>query len=335
MIKKVFTVFGRDLKVNLKDFLALFMILFPIVLGFGINAFAPGVNDTTVNLALLKNENPEMIEYYEDFANVEVFKDEEALRNRVSARDNVIGILPDGDGYYILSQGNEPEDSVLDYAKLLKTFYELDVKVEDTNVKLIEFGKTVPPIKKTLVNSMIMMISILGGMLIALNIVEEKMDNTVSAINVTPISRKAWIFGKSFMGIALPLIGSYALVIITGFNYINFGHLTLLILASTIISIVVGFIQGLTSDDVMTAVAGIKMLMLPMIGSVIGAEFIGAKWQWTLWWSPFYWLYKGYNDVLADIGRWPQIILYSGIIIALNVLVYLYLAPKIRKGLEH
>ena len=334
MLKRIWIIFTRDLRINVREFMTIYMIVIPLILAVGINFLSPGVNDTSVNLALIKDENIEQAAYFDDFAHVELFSDEARVENRVKARDDVVGILPKDNGYYIMTQGNESE-SVIEYAKLLNVLYESDVQLEDARSEIIEFGRTVPPLKKMLVNVLLLLISMLAGMLIAINILEEKVDNTVSAINVAPISRKAWVFGKSIIGLALPLIGSYALVLITGFNYINFGQLTLLILASTIISIVVGFIQGLASDDVMTAVAGIKMLMLPMIGSVVGAEFIGAKWQWTIWWSPFYWLYKGYNDVLADIGRWPQIILYSGIVIVLNVLVYLYLAPKIRKGLEH
>jgi len=310
MIKKVFTIFGRDLKVNLKDMMALFIILFPILLAVGINLFAPGVNDTTVNLAVLEKDRS-MGAYYEDFAKVEYFEDAAAVEERVVRRDNIVGILPDGDEYYILSQGNEPEKAVIEYAKLLKMFYELDVQVEDTTAELIDFGKTVPPLKKTLIGGMILMSVILGGMLITLNIVEEKMDNTVSAINLAPISRTAWIFGKSMIGMLLPLVGSYAMVLITGFTYIDFGQLTLLIIASTFISIIAGFIQGLNNDDVMSAVASVKMLMLPMVGSIVGAEIVADKWQWCFWWSPFYWIYKGVDSVLGDTGTWPQTLMYS------------------------
>jgi len=333
MIKKVFTIFGRDLKVNLKDMMALFIILFPILLAVGINLFAPGVNDTTVNLAVLEKDRS-MGAYYEDFAKVEYFEDAAAVEERVVRRDNIVGILPDGDEYYILSQGNEPEKAVIEYAKLLKMFYELDVQVEDTTAELIDFGKTVPPLKKTLIGGMILMSVILGGMLITLNIVEEKMDNTVSAINLAPISRTAWIFGKSMIGMLLPLVGSYAMVLITGFTYIDFGQLTLLIIASTFISIIAGFIQGLNNDDVMSAVASVKMLMLPMVGSIVGAEIVADKWQWCFWWSPFYWIYKGVDSVLGDTGTWPQTLMYFGIVMGMSILVYLYLAPRIRKGLE-
>ena len=53
-------------------------------------------------------------------------------------RDNVVGVLPEGDGYYILTQGNEPE-SIIEYAKLLNVLYESDVKLEDAKAEIFEF----------------------------------------------------------------------------------------------------------------------------------------------------------------------------------------------------
>ncbi len=333
-MKKMLTIFGRDVRVNMKNFMAVFIILFPIVMAIGINLFTPGINDTTVNLALLSKDT-EMAAYYEDFAKVETFATQGEVENRVAQRDNVVGILPEENGnYYILTQGNEPKEAVVEYAQVLKALYELDAQVADSNAVLHNFGKTVPPLKNTLVNAMILMISILGGMLISLNIVEEKMDNTVSAINVAPISRTAWVFGKSLMGLLLPLVGSFALVLITGFTYINFLQLAAVVVASALISIIVGFVQGLNADDMMTAVAGIKMMMLPMIGSVIGAELVSQKWQWCFYWSPFYWMYKANGIVLSGAGEWPKLLLDTGLVLVITALIFAYQAPRIRKGLE-
>lgn len=333
MIKKIWTIFMRDLKVNTRDFLALYIIAVPVIFAIGINLFTPGINDTTVNLALIDGENPKQIEYFKDFAKVEVFKDLESVKSRVEKRDNIVAILPEDGGYYILTQGNEPE-SVVDAAKMLKTFYELDVQIENTNAEIIEFGRTVPPLKKVLANVAILFTSVLGGMLISLNIVEEKVDNTISAINITTVSRIGFIFGKSLIGLSLPILGSVAILLITGFNDVNIGQVVLMVFACTLLSLLVGFIQGINNNDVMSAAAGIKLLFLPMIGSVAAIEFLGDKWQKFFYWIPFYWTYKGNDAVLSYTATWQQIIMYTGIVLVLCGAVFIFLAPKIRKGLE-
>jgi ABC-type multidrug transport system permease subunit len=333
MLKKIWSIFVRDLKVNLRDFLALYILVVPVLLALGINALAPAVNDTTVNLALLKGDNPELVENLEQYAKVELFKDVDSVIERIEKRDNIVAILPEGDEYYILSQGNEPE-SVVEMAKLLKTYVELDVDIDNSTAEIKTFGRTEPPLKKLLVNLAIMLTSVLGGILISINIVEEKSDNTVSAINVTPTSRVAFILGKSMIGMFLAVYGAAALVAITGFADVNLGQMLLAIAAVTVLSMLIGFIQGINNDDVMSAAAGIKMLFLPLAAGVAAAEFLGDQWQFLAYWIPFYWTYKGNDAILSYSASWPQILIYTAIVLALCAAVYVYLPPKITKGLE-
>ena len=333
MFRKIWTIFKRDLKVNSKDFISLYILVVPILFAVLINLFAPGINDTTINLALIEGENENQVKYLEQFAKIELFKNEAEIKERVEKRDSMIGIIPENGEYYIMTQGDEAE-GIVDYAKILKSFYELDINVEDSNGELIEFGRDVPPLKKTLVNTSILFISILGGMLIALNIVEEKVDNTLSAINLTPTSRLTFVLGKSVMGILLSVFGSIALIFITGFGNINILQLLLVVLITSILSILVGFIQGLTNKDIISAAGSIKLLFLPLIAGVLAIEMLGDKWQKFFYWNPFYWAYKGNDAVLSGSGSWGQILIYSGIVLLLSGLVYLFLAPRIRKGLE-
>jgi hypothetical protein len=333
MLKKVLTIFGRDVKVNAREFITLYIIFAPLIFAFGINLLAPSVNDTTVNLALVENDNVEMVEYMEQFAKVEVLEDAEAIEDRVGLRDNILGVIPKDNGYYVLQEGNEP-DGLVDYATILLTFYEEGLVLEDSNATIHDFGQTVSPLKKMLVSMVIMMTSILGGMLISINIVEEKVDNTVSAINITPTSRTAFILGKSVMGFLVSLIGAYAILFITGFGSIDMGQTAFILIAVAFLSIIVGFIEGVKNTDIMEAAGSIKMLFLPIGAAVAAVELLSDKWQIAFYWIPYYWAYKGLDGILSESIKWQEVLMYSGIIAGLGLLVYLYLAPKIRKGLE-
>jgi len=333
MLNKIWIIFKRDLKVNSKDFISLYILVVPILFAVLINVFSPGINDTTVDLALIKGENTVQVDYLEQFAKIELFENTAEIKDRVEKRDAIIGIIPENDGYYLMTQGDEPE-GVVEYAKLLTSFYELDMNVEDSTSEIIEFGRTVPPLKKILVNISILFISILAGMLIALNIVEEKVENTLSAINVTPTSRTTFILGKSVIGVIFTLFGSIALIMLTGFSEINLVQLLLILLVTSLLSIIVGFIQGVTNKDIMSAAGSIKLLFLPLIAGVLAIEMLGDKWQKFFYWNPFYWAYKGNDIILSQTGTWGQIFMYSGIVLLLSSIIYLLLAPKIRKGLK-
>lgn len=332
MLKKIWTIFMRDLKVNLRDFLSFYILIVPVLLAVGIRFLAPSVNDTTVSLALLDGDNPEMVTYLEQFANVELFADEDAIAERLRKRDNIVALLPEGDSYIILTQGNEPK-SVVDIAKILNTYAELDVQVADTTAEIRTFGRTEPPLKKLLVNVAILMTSVLAGMLISVNIVEEKADNTVSAINVTTVPRPAFILGKSVIGMFLAVYGAVTIIWITGYTDVNYGQVLLAITAVTVLSLLVGFIEGISNDDVMNAAAGIKLLFLPLGAAVAAAELLNEQWQMLFYWIPFYWTYKGNDAILSYSASWPQIISYTAIVLALCAVVYYFLAPRIREGL--
>lgn len=335
MFRKMLLIFARDLKVSVRDFMSLFMIFIPFVLAIAINFFAPGIEDTTVNIALIDGENPAMADYLKDYANVSLYPDQKALKARIMQRDNVVGIAGQGTASHILTQGNEP-DEVVEFARLLKTFFEYDRQPEDSTAVIKEFGVKTPPIKMLWANMGILLMTVLAGMLISLNIVDEKMDNTVSAINVAPISRMAWIFGKSLIGILLALIGGVMIVLIMGVaGNVNFTQLLIMVFVTSLISIMIGFLQGLNSDDVMTAVGSTKIIMLPLAASVAGYEFLAEKWQWVLYWSPFYWIYKGNIAILNGDMTWLNLLLTCGIVLIIAAVVLLFTAPRIRKGLEH
>ncbi len=334
MIRQILLIFQRDLKTSVRNYITLYIIVVPIIFAIMINVFSPGINDTTVEMVLLEGENPDQVAYFRQFANVEELETLEAIENRVRKRDNIIAVLPaEGVDYYILSQGNEPE-YVVDYVRSLAAFDHFEIGMEQSMIEIMDYGRDIPPLKKIMVNTAMIFTSILGGMIIALNIVEEKTDNTISAMHLSPVSRMGFIAGKSMIGVFVPLIGTILLLVITGFREINYLFAVLMVITSCIISILIGFIEGINNDDVMNAAGNMKILFLPLFGSIAGEELLADKWQVLFYWIPFYWTYKGNKLVLSNSGSWLEIIRYAGIVMGISAIVFLLLAPRIRKGLE-
>lgn len=334
MIRKIFLIFKRDLKVSVRNFITLYIIVVPVIFAIIINVFSPGINDTTVEIVLIDGENEEQGEYFEQFAKVEFLGTLDEVEERVKKRDNIVGVVSDGNNeYFVLTQGNEP-DYVVDYVKNLVTFDHYDINIEDSQAEIIDYGRDITPLKKLMVNVATIFTSVLGGMIIALNIVEEKTDNTISAIHLSPVSRLGFIAGKALIGVFIPIVGTFLMLFITGFRDINYFHAFLMVGTSCIISILVGFIEGINNDDVMTAAGNIKILFLPLFGSIAGAELLEDKWQPLFYWVPFYWTYKGNNLVLSNSGSLIDIMKYSGIVLGISMIVFIVLAPRIRKGLE-
>jgi len=333
MIRKMLAIFKRDLLSARRDAMATYMIVIPLLLAVGITLFTPGLNDTTVKLAMLKSDNTEHIEYMEQFSKVELFNSVDELERRVEKRDDVVAIAPNGNSYEIILQGNESE-VVEEYAVLLNTLYELGATEEETTAQLISFGRTVPPLKTMLVVMLISMTVMLAGMLIAMSIVEEKVENTINAVNVTPVSQTGFVLGKSLLGGVAAMLGIIGAVLITGFYDINWFMIVLVGVTSMILSFIIGFLQGLSSSDVMEAAGGVKLIVLPLAGSIAGYEFLADKWQWTMYWSPFYWAYKANILILSKTADWGTVLLCTAMVIGLSLVVYLVALPRLRKGLS-
>jgi len=333
MLKKILRVLQKDFKTSRRDFMAVYIMIAPILIAIAIAIFTPGLNDTTVNLAMLESDDAEHIEYMEQFAKVELFESVGDMESRVEKRDDLAALIPVGDNYEILLQGNEPE-AVETFAVTLEALYELDATKDETTAQLMSFGHTVPPLKTMFVNMMVSLTVMLSGMLIAISIVEEKTENTINAVNVTPLTQTGFVIGKSLFGGISSLIGIIIGLIITGYGDINWLMIILVGLSSMVLSLVVGFVQGLTSDDLMEAAANVKMLFLPIAGSVAGYELLADKWQWTMYWSPFYWAYKANLMILSKTADWPTVLLCTGMVIALSLCVYFIARPKIREGLS-
>ena len=76
------------------------------------------------------------------------------------------------------------------------------------------------------------------------------------------------------------------------------------------------------------------MIFIPLAGSIIGYELLNDKWQWTMYWSPFYWAYRANDLILSKTASWGDVALCVGVIIGITLLMYFLLKPKIRKGLS-
>jgi len=314
--------------------MTVYIMVIPIILAVGITILAPGLNDTTVSVALLQSDEQSHVDFMKRFAKVEVFPSMDELERRIRKRDDIGGIVPlENHRYEILFQGNENE-AFREYVKALNALYEMDATVADTRAEIYSFGYQVSPLKTKLVNMLILLSVMLSGMLISTTIVEEKMDNTISAINVTPISQTAFVLGKSMLGGTVVMVSIILALLITGYYNVNWLMILMVGFTSMLLSLIVGFVQGINAKDVMEAAGGVKLIMLPIAVSIAGYELLADKWQWTMYWSPFYWAYKANDMILSKDAQWPVILFCVSIVLLLSFVVYLVSLPRIRKGLS-
>ena len=330
---KAFRIFKRDALVASRDMLVIYIIVIPLIMAVAIHFLAPGMSDNVMRIAMVESETQECIEYMQAMVKVELFKDREALETRVLKRDDVPGIISNGSHFDIIAEGNEDSRTIEGASKLV-SLYELGSTPDKTTARIYDFGKHVPQTRTMLANVLIQLIMMLGGMLIALSVVEEKTDNTISAIRVLPVGLLEYVIGKCLLGLLTTLISISVCLVILGYTDIHFGQLALVAICTMVLAAFTGLWQGVISSDIIEAAAGVKMLLLPMIAAILIFELCSDAWQWTMYWNPFYWSYKASITVLSGVANWGEVTLWSMLTLGLSLAICRLLWPTIDKGLH-
>lgn len=334
-MKKVASVVARDLKIAIKDPMALWIVIAPIVLAVVIVLISPGVNDSSLHLAIQSNVDKAVTVRLQEYARVTVYDTLEEVEARVLRRDEVVGITATPDGIELVAQGNESENGLMQ-AKLLKSLYDMDalnIEDNDSRMSYLSYRQKIAPLKLSLSVALLLMTTIVASMIIALGLVDEKADNTIKAANVTPMKQTSYVLSKSIIGVLVLIISSVVSLLVLGMVQINWLQMLLMLISCGGVSIIVAFLIGLASTDFIEAASSIKVLMMPMIASVLVYELTAEKWHWTVMWSPFYWAYKGMEEIINHTSTWGSIALYTAIVLVICAVVFKLSTKNIRKSL--
>ncbi len=177
---------------------------------------------------------------------------------------------------------------------------------------------------------------VLGGMIISLNIIEEKEAMTFAALNSTPpLSRIEFITGKSLAGSIIAVLQIVAIFFIFGYSHVNFLQVLFIAIVGLSVVIIMGFVLGLVSPNQMAAAANMKVLFLPISITIIGAVMLPSSKHFLLWWSPFYWVYDGMTKIINDSATWGGGLLIDALgVTVITVIVYLMFRKKISQNLQ-
>ena len=315
--------------------MAIWMIIAPILIALVILWMAPGISETTVSFAVDESLSAAYVDLLESYANVETLADADAVEERVMRRDEVIGLTQNEDGLVLLQQGNETE-STMEIAKMLTAMAVTGTQSGQGNesFSFLSFRDETSPLKRALSITLLIMISVITSMLISMGLVDEKNDQTIKAANVTPIRQSVYVVSKSLIGILALLFTSVISLLILGVTDINWAQILIMIVVNALISIIVAFVIGLASTDYIEAASSVKMLMLPMFASVLVYELTDPVWHITVWWSPFYWAYRGITEIIQGTAQWGSTLLYAGIIVTISAGVFMLCLKRIRRSLQ-
>lgn len=333
MIKKIYAVTKRDIKAGLRDHMIIYIIIAPFLLAFLLKAMTTSVSSISLNVAIDSSIESPLVEYLEDLSYVEAFDNIDKIKERVDHTDDIFGLVKEGSTYDIIQQGNETEGMAEMLSYIINSYENQDLELP-VEVRISDVGWTLSPLKQYGGSLLTIFITVFGGMIILINLVEEKQEKTLAAVNVSPIKRREYVIGKGLLGFFIPIIHGVGIMAILNYGTINYLMVTVVILSLALISVIIGFGIGVTNDNILGAISSMKMMFLPILGSVFGAIFLNSNWHVLLYWSPFYWAYDSLNSIILQQATWNQIFINSGIIVLITAIVFVLLSKRISRGLN-
>jgi len=331
-MRKVFTIAGRDVRSGLRDFLIVYLTVAPLLIALLLRVFIGGVGDAPLTVAVY-DAGTSLSADLAPYLQVEQFTSRAGLVDRVMRHDDMFGVVATDGGYELVKQGNEMPGSDQVLRSLLTRLSDQERELP-IRVVVSDIGWQMSPLKLQGATMLIIFTTVFGGMLIMLNLVEEKMSNTLSAMNVSPASRAEFIIGKGLLGFLMPIVGSLGAVTILGFAAHNLAMLVVSVVSLAFISLIIGFGIGVMANDPISGIASMKGVFIPVLASVLGAMFLAESWHFVLYWSPFYWGYQSINAILLGEATWMLVAQYSAAILAITGVVFLLLRPRIARGLN-
>ncbi len=332
MFNRIFSITMRDFKSNVREFILLYILVAPFLLAFGLTAFVPSLESTSVQFAVDKSVEESMISHLEQYGSVNTYASLTELKQRLVSIDEVIGIINNNGNHEILLYGDEREGTEVMVSKIIR-HYESGFLNEGA-YKFSSIGVKESPVALIGTISLILMALALGGGIIGLNIIEEKEEKTVRAIVVSPVNRFEFIVGKSLTGAITSVVQTFGILMIVGYMQVDMLQILFFTLVGLSILVLFGFLIGVFSSNQIMGLANLKFLFFPISISVIGAIVIPKAWQFTLYWSPFYWSYRGYSEILLGTAAWTDLALYSGCILVVFVAILAFTRNKIIDGLS-
>lgn len=332
-MKRIFSIFNRDVSSSTRDFLVLYMIIAPILLTIGLKFFIPSATSASLQFAVDERLENRIIDEFRKYGSVETYLSVEEIKDRVNQIDDIAGITVNEKGKFkIIIEGNESHDTQEVPRKIIRSLVSQEELTANYVVR--DIGIKMSPIAWIGGISLIITAITMGGILIGLNIIEEKESKTIMALNVSPMGRIEFILGKSIIGILIPIIDVFLILWILDMLDVNLAMIFVMTLVSSLIGVVIGFLIGVTSPNQIAGIANMKALFLVVGISIIGAILLPQSKHFLLYWAPTYWSFIGLKEILLGTISWKGLGIYISWILALTLMIFILLKNRIRKGLN-
>ncbi len=292
MFRRIANLLLKDLIYSRRENILVYSLVGMLALAVGMLFFLPSLEQMDMRFAVDESVPPAVARQLKAYGRVEYYEGYDRLRERVLEFDDVAGIYCSGGEYVVLSEGNEES-----YVRELPgVILDRIVQGEDpVELSTVSLGRERSPVREYTAIFFLLSMFLVGGLFIGLSIVDDGQSGAIRALAVTPINVVEYMISKSILGlfVVIALTLSVATILL-GPAAINYPLLLISVAASLGVAIFIGFLIGLISNNMVTAIAIIKVIGLPISGVPVAALFLPDRLKWLLYLFPNYWTFEAF-----------------------------------------
>jgi ABC-2 type transport system permease protein/fluoroquinolone transport system permease protein len=314
----------QDSKIALRNYFHLVILILAVLMSLIINFAIPEEVKLTPTELFFDNTPGKVFQEYLISEGVErdrFFNTREALKEEVRKKDNSLGIIVEGEldraRVTIIHQGTESEEILNLLDATIESALDRIRGIERESNHRVEYlrPKSAPvPFNKNTIPVIVFMEAImLGFLLIAVMVFQEKEEGSIRAYRVSPGGTLEYILSKATVNMGLGVIYATLLVMFTmGFRVNYLALLALVALSSFFITMlglaVSAFFRNL-QEFLFVGVFILSILAFP-----VGSYYSPAFSPDIITWLPSYPILFGVREILFPTGK-------TGFIASLNLLL--------------
>ena len=312
-MKRFASLFVQDLKISIRNALILFLVVVMVgmvaVVVFVIPEEPP--QEDTLFVADLTQGGMYADAIRQEGSSVTFFQDKASLLAALEENPNTMALLIEG-------VAGQPEVTAYHhgllnrYAEALLTQFltkeftdpQAMTLYEDTGaIRMLRGAQAAPEGRKAYVPVLLALdVAMMGFMMGAVLMLEERGDGTLRALRVTPIGTAAYILSKSLVFLIVSLVYAVLLLLLMGTWPVNPLAFWSLLIAGSLLFTFLGMILAAffktMSEWLFAGMAVLVAGMLPVISFL--APSFQPRW---MGWIPTAWMLDGFNELLFPVGR--------------------------------
>jgi ABC-2 type transport system permease protein len=334
VIRRLLTLLRQDLTGAFRDSVILYVVAAPLILAVLARLLLPSLEQATLTCAVIRKADPELVRKLEAYFRVETLPNEQALERRVLRPDDVAAVLVEDGSTTLLLEGNEQEETRSIYVSALAAILgepgaqgKVEIRAQSLGGGRQDAGRQDAGrqgsarsyLNEYVAVFLIMLATLLGGMTVGFNMVDDRHTRAFQALAVSPLPLRDFLISRALFATLQGLaVGVLTTVILLGFR-LPYGRLLVALVASGPVAVILGFLMAVMADNQIAAIGATKLIMpLYLLVPLVGI-FLPGSWQWFLLPFPNYWMFLSFRSLfvatpqLAGFGLAVAVTLLSGL----------------------